>query len=193
MRCAVFVDMNNIQSAINKGDARDRQEDPQRGYFRIDWVKFGPVVTQICSKALAGILAGEMSFEETRIYGSYQGGDSKHLAWSRHMARQPGVKVSMFERQYIEPQSDIQYIEKGLYSSMVTDMLMMGMTKMYDIAILGSSDLELLPAVAALARSGIKVIHLSATGNIARISEECWADVDIFAERSKYKFLDSKE
>lgn len=194
MRCIVFVDMNNIQSAITRAD-RNRQDEQDRGHFRIDWVKFGPVSTQLCAEELKNILAEGLTYEETRIYGTYQAGDAKHLSWSRFMARQPGVKVNMVERQYIESSSEregVHYTEKGLYSSMVTDMLVMGLTKMYDIAILASSDLELLPAVSALARSGIKVISLSANGNTARLAEECWAEVDIFEERSKYKFTESR-
>lgn len=198
MRCIVFVDMNNFQSALTRAERNaradsNRSDDQDRGPFRIDWVKFGPVATQLCGSTLNGIMPGEMIYHETRIYGTYQAGDAKHLSWSRFMARQPGIKVNMIERQYVECSSEREgghYIEKGLYSSMIADMLVMGLTKMYDVAILASSDLELLPAVSALARSGIKVICLSASGNTARLAEECWAEVDIFSERARYKFVE---
>lgn len=183
----VFVDYWNFQLLVNKILNKDKSP--------IDWKGIGEWLAQEAS-----ILAkmDHYSYEGMNIYTSYNPSkDSSYVNWIHNwLNRQPGIQVNCLERKLKRaPDCPTCYTtialcpkckanmegseEKGVDALIVTDMISLAWENSYDMAILASSDRDLIPAVKYLSGKGKKVIHAGFASIGSDLSKSCWAYLNI--------------
>ena len=186
-RIKVFLDYWNFQLLVNATVGRDK--------VPIAWKEIGEWLTKESS-----ILAkmDHYSYEGMNIYTSYNPRkDSNYIKWIHNwLNRQPGIQVNCLERKFKRapncsnchttisecPKCDANMEgseEKGVDSLIVTDMISLAWENSYDLAILSSSDRDLIPAVKYLSGKGKKVIHAGFGTIGSDLSKSCWAFLDI--------------
>lgn len=197
-RVRVFVDYWNFQLTLNERAAEARK---QPGYrFSVEWAKLGPwLAARACVQA--GVT--EHSFDGIIIYTSYDSrtpeGKKFHRWATGWLARQAGVRVECRERKPKAPprcpscHQDIANCphckdviratqEKGVDTLIATDMIRLAWEEAYDLAVLATSDRDLIPAVEFLNLKGRKVIHAGFPPAGADLATSCWASFDVYQE-----------
>ncbi len=76
-------------------------------------------------------------------------------------------------------------IEKGVDTAIVTDMIRLAWEAAYDVAILVSSDADLVPAVEFFDQKGIRTIQAGFPPLGSHLSKACWGTIDVFAFRNE--------
>jgi len=69
--------------------------------------------------------------------------------------------------------------EKGVDSTIVTDLVVLAWEGAYDVAILLSSDADFTPAVVALQNRGLKIINATWKGHGADLARSSWASFEL--------------
>jgi uncharacterized LabA/DUF88 family protein len=78
-------------------------------------------------------------------------------------------------------------VEKGVDTAIVTDMIRLAWESAYHIAVLASSDADLVPAVRFLDSKGLKIIQAGFPPSGVHLATSCWASFDMFADREAYR------
>ncbi len=191
-RIRIFVDFWNFQLNWN-----NRVPSSQR----CDWRSLpGELVKRVDSLLhdTTG-LTTQTILEETRLYASVDLPKDTNLKdWLVNtINRMPSYSVHIRERRSRPkhlfcnfcrtktdrcPSCDKPYygsIEKGVDTAIVTDMLTLAWRKSMDIALIVSSDADLIPAAHALKEHGIKTINGSWKGYGHELAKECWGSFNL--------------
>jgi uncharacterized LabA/DUF88 family protein len=197
-RVRVFVDYWNFQLTLNQREAKARSVADHR--FHVDWKKLGPWLAEKACQA-ASITAH--SFEGVIIYTSYDPrtdeGKKFHRWATTSLNRQPGVTVECRERkpkaapncpachmqiatcpfcqQAIRPTQ-----EKGVDTLIATDMVRLAWEDAYDMAVLTTSDRDLIPAVEFLNLKARKIVHAGFPPLGSDLATKCWASFDVYVD-----------
>ena len=200
-RVRVFVDYWNFQLSLNERESKSRRSADYR--FPIRWSDLGP---WLASKACAAIGMSAHSFDGVIIYTSYDprsATGAKFNKWATTwLDRQPGVTVACRDRKpksfprcptchrEIEfcPHADcgkkiVSTIEKGVDTLIATDMIRLAWEDAYDLAVLATSDRDLIPAVEFLNLKGRKVVQAGFPPAGLDLATKCWASFDVYALR----------
>jgi len=78
-------------------------------------------------------------------------------------------------------------VEKGVDTAIATDMIRLAWEKAYDIAVLVTSDADLVPAVQFLDLRGFKIIQAGLPPHGSHLANACCASFDLFAEREAFR------
>jgi len=199
LRVRIFVDFWNLQLTMNERLAHDTGERS----FPFDWSHFPRWLTtrsaELCGSAVA--------YEGMHVYASYdpRGNDASFKNWiETWLNRQPGVQVILKERRpkdapkCPECHATVERCpscgaglrrtqEKGVDTAIVTDMIRLAWEQSYDIAVLVSSDSDLVPAVEFLDLRGRKVIQAGFPPTGSHLATACWASFDLFADRANFR------
>lgn len=206
-RVRVFVDYWNLQLTLER-KFREATRNPA-ARFQVDWVKLGPWLARKAAE-VAGVAAGAHSFEGVGIYTSYDpntDNGTKYRKWATTwLNRQPGVTVHCRERSPKSSQrcpscrSEILVcphctkpikatIEKGVDTLIATDMIRLAWERAYDLAVIASSDSDLVPAVTFLDQKGVRIIQAGFPPIGVDLATSCWASFDVFADRKEIERL----
>ena len=205
-RVRVFVDYWNFQLTLNHRIEETRGLSDVR--FKIDWPKLGPWLAQ---RACATIGVTDFSFDGVILYASHDANTDegrKFHSWiTGWLAKQPGIRVECRERKPKAPpkcpachmtisvcphcsQPIRGTQEKGVDTLIATDMIRLAWEGVYDVAVLATSDRDLVPAVEFLNLKGQKIVHAGFPPLGADLAKACWASFDVLPlaaeiERSK--------
>lgn len=202
IRVRVFIDYWNLQLTFNEKEEKTSGRANCR--VKLDWQKIGPV---LATKAVQVASIGNYSFDGVIIYASFnpktEEGKNFNKWITTWLNRQAGVQVNCLERQPKAPpkcpvcHKIIDYcphagcgakiartIEKGVDSLIITDMIRLAWEDAYDIAVLVSSDRDLVPGVQFLNSKGLKVIQAGFPPSGVHLATTCWASFDIYSIRS---------
>jgi len=192
-RTRVFVDFWNFQLSWNDHMPQSRQ---------CDWPRLPALfVAQAGTAIKAAGIAETLNLEETRVYASYNPARSVEAnlkKWlSDFLDRQAGFRVFTTERkdkratfycrscktEFTEcpccGEPLVRAREKGVDAAIVTDVLSLAWEQAFDVAVLVSSDVDMIPCVERLQEKGIKVINASWPGRGHDLARTCWASFDI--------------
>ncbi|MCY4038009.1 MAG: NYN domain-containing protein [Hyphomicrobiales bacterium] len=191
LRVCVFVDFWNFTLSL-----KNKKEN-----FKPDWSLIGRLFAEEAGKLADPNLL--VSYEAMHVYGSHDPDmkkADKHLKWFyKVLNRMPGVRaVSKKRRKKKSPPKcpnpecmekisqcpscnhDMRGTEeKGVDTSIVTDMIRLAWADAYDVAVLVSSDGDFIPVVEFLQSRGIKIIHASFPPLGHELSQECWDRFEI--------------
>lgn len=198
-RVRVFIDYWNFQLSLNQKEARARGVEDFR--FVVDWKKVGPwLAQQACTTA--GVASH--AFEGVIIYTSYNPSSregTKFRNWvTSWLNRQPGITVECRER---KPRARVKCpvchreiancphctkaiastVEKGVDTLIATDMVRLAWENAYDLAVLATSDSDLVPAVEFLSLKGRKVIQAGFPPIGVELATACWGSFDVWSGR----------
>lgn len=196
MRVAVFLDYWNFQLQLNEAIGPQRNDQNLR--FKIDWKGVGLELARAASDLLGQ--TANLQYEGLYIYTSYNPGTDegkKFRNWANTwLNRQPGVNVNARERKPKEPprcpachetitdcphckQVMIATVEKGVDTLIVTDLLRLGLQNSYDVAVLASSDADMVPAVEYIQTTGKKVVQAGFPPRGIDLATACWGSFDV--------------
>jgi len=199
-RVRIFVDFWNLQLRMNE---RERTLGGSSN-FQFDWSK---LPQWLVKKAAEKCAAPSLAYEGMHVYASYDplANDEKLKRWFlTWLNRQPGVQVVLKERRPKDaphcPSCHAEVSrcpacggslrrtqEKGVDTAIVTDMVRLAWEAAYDVAVLVSSDSDLVPAVQFLDLRGRKIIQAGFPPIGSHLATHCWASFDMFAERNSYR------
>jgi uncharacterized LabA/DUF88 family protein len=193
-RIKVFIDYWNFQLLVNEMLGQDKTA--------IDWRNIG---NWLAKEASLVAKIDPYNNEGTNIYTSYNPRkDPNYVNWVQNwLNRQPGIQVHCLERKakrepdcptcyqtiYLCPKCGASMIgseEKGVDALIVTDMISLAWENSYDMAVLASSDRDLIPAVKYLSGKGKKVIHAGFREIGSDLSKSCWASFDVSSRISEF-------
>lgn len=207
-RFRLFVDFWNVQITLNERCEKAYAKDPslpEKSW--IDWKKLPPCLVDEAAKA-AGFSSGQYSYEGAIVFMSYNAKkheDKKLYKWATDwLDRQPGVQVKIFARRPKDPpkcptchrsvptcphcsSTLASTTEKGVDTAIATDMIRLAWEGAYDVAVLASSDADLIPAVEFLDAKGVRVVQAGFPPHGRDLATTCWANFDMFACRSQYE------
>lgn len=198
-RVRVFIDYWNFQLTINEIESKARGIEDYR--FRIDWRAVGPILAGAACE-LVSVQLPQRSFDGVIIYASYNprtsDGTGFHHWATTWLDRQPGVSVICLERRpralprcptchrtiehcpYDECRARIvATVEKGVDTFIATDMIRLAWENAFDVAVLASSDADLVPAVQFLNQKGRKVVQAGFPPRGVDLATSCWASFDV--------------
>ena len=191
-RLATFIDFWNFQ--LNWNDRTNKA--------RLDWKCMAGII-QVEVKKLISEVEGEVAveYQGIRIFASINPkseGDKRLKSWlCNTLGQMPGYLVSITERTARKKpihcgECDTEIIacpncskpfqrapEKGVDSAIITDMFSLHIENVYDIAVLASSDADMIPMVRYLQNRGVKIINLSWDGIGNELKRVCWASVNL--------------
>lgn len=84
-------------------------------------------------------------------------------------------------------QKIVATVEKGVDALLATDMIRLAWENAYDLAVLASSDSDLVPAVEFLNLKGRKVIQAGFPPIGVDLATACWASFDVFRDREEIR------
>jgi len=194
-RARLFIDFWNFQLAWNEHLSSTRQ---------CDWPKLpARFVSEGQSVIASAGIVEPLQLEETRVYASYNPSRSegtKLRGWlSNFLDRQPSFRVFATERkdksagfycracrqEFLDCPSCatplVRSREKGVDTAIVTDMLSLAWEAAFDVAILVSSDADMIPCVERVQEKGFKVINAMWPKRGHDLAKACWASFDIMA------------
>jgi uncharacterized LabA/DUF88 family protein len=203
----IFVDYWNLQLTLNNREAEETGQVPDDVRFKIDW---RGLPLWLAKKAAETTSLPAYTFEGAIIFTSHDTNTSegrKFHSWATTwLDRQPGIQVqcrprhaknapkcSVCHREIkICPHADCGATiagtgEKGVDTAIVTDMIRLAWEDAYDIAVVASSDADLIPAVEFLDQKGRKVIQAGFPPSGVHLATACWASFDIFASREEIR------
>ena len=183
MRVRIFVDFWNFQLQWN----RYHRQNGAAGVVRIPWDT--TLTRTICSEVDA-----TATYAGTQVYVSIDPGNPADRGLRKFlnvMDGFPGYKVICKDRkpasrircpacgEYIDDcphceQPLRRTVEKGVDTSLVTDLLTMSLDDLHDRAILISADADMVPAVDYLQARGKNVTHLYFRPLGAELRNACW-------------------
>ncbi len=191
MRLRIFIDFWNFQ--INWNERSNKA--------LCDWKSLPTVLASEAQSRLNAAGLGRTTLEETRVYASYEPGNSKDAGlrkWlNNFLDRQPGVRVFQQERHWRRRsihcrQCDTNVSdcpncgnalgrasEKAIDSLIVSDLINLAWEGAYDVALLVSSDRDFLPAVELLQRKNFKVVNGVWAGHGHELARVCWASLPL--------------
>ena len=196
-RIRVFVDYWNLQLTINERNGGQ--------WFDLDWKILGTVLAE---EACATIGVRALSFDGVIVYSSYDHktpNGLKHHRWmTTWLNRQPGVTVICLQRKpKNRPKCPSCYgvihdcphcgqpinatVEKGVDTHIATDMIRLAWEEAYDLAVLATSDGDLIPAVQFLNQKGMKVVQAGFPPGGAALATQCWASFDIWSIKDQIR------
>ena len=205
IRVRAFVDYWNFQLSLNHVEAKDQGADPDSVRFKLNWRDLGP---WLASKACAAASIQAHSFEGVIIYASYdpkRNEGAKFKKWATTwLDRQPGVQVHCRER---KPRSTLKCpschrpidtcphcnerivstVEKGVDTLIATDMIRLAWEGAYDLAVLATSDADLVPAVEFLNQKGHRIIQAGFPPIGTALATACWASFDVGPDRNQIR------
>ena len=186
MKVRIFIDFWNFQLTLNE---------QSRG-FKLDWAKLSPWLVQ----AASNLVGQPLNFEGTMVYISHDPrseNDRRLHHWALNVLdRFTGVHVTVLERKpkrahvcqnchnmiSLCPHCNAPVaamVEKGVDTSIVTDLLSLAWEDAWDVAILVSSDRDFIPAVKLLHTKGFKVINAHFPPKGMDLARNCWASIDL--------------
>jgi uncharacterized LabA/DUF88 family protein len=200
-RVRVFVDYWNLQLTLNERVAEETSQQEVR--FPIDWRS---LPAWLARKAADVTNTPNYQFEGGIIYASYNPHTAegrKFHGWATSwLNRQPGVQVVSYARHPKSaptcqachqailrcPRPECGEVlagttEKGVDSAIVTDMIRLAWEDAYEIAVLASSDADLVPAVNFLNQKGRRIVQAGFPPSGVNLATACWASFDIFRQR----------
>jgi len=203
-RIRVFVDFGNLQLSLNEHEARATNQRPQDVRFKIDWRGFPQWAA---TKAAEVTRVPKFAFEGAIIYSSYNPGTAEGRGFNNWattwLNRQPGIQVQISPRRprnaprcstchhSIEncPRPECRAaisgtVEKGVDTAIATDMIRLAWEDAYEIAVLVTSDADLVPAVKFLDLKGRRVVQGGFPPYGVDLATACWASFDIFPDRN---------
>lgn len=204
-RVRVFIDYWNFQLTLNEREAEARGIDDFR--FRIDWRGLGPWLAKKACQ-VAGVPLPAHMFEGAIIYASFNPrtaeGKKFHNWTTTWLDRQAGISVECRER---KPRSlpkcpvchkvidscphagcgkrIVATTEKGVDTLIATDLIRLAWEDAYDLAVLATSDSDLVPAAEFLNLKGRKVIQAGFPPSGVDLATSCWGSFDVFADRKQ--------
>jgi len=200
-RIRVFIDYWNLQLTLNDRESETTGQDDTR--FLVRWRDFP---SWVAGKAAELLGVSEFSYEGAIIYSSYNPrADSSFKNFlSNWLDRQPGIQVVALERQPKAPpkcrachqvietcpkcnNQMVATVEKGVDTAIATDMIRLAWEDAYDVAVVVSSDGDLVPAVKFLDQKGRKVIQAGFPPSGVQLATSCWASFDLFALREDFR------
>lgn len=194
-RVRLFIDFWNYQLSWNDHMTPEQQ---------CDWPRMPAAFIAQAQTAItnAGI-AETLSLEETRVYASYnpnRSQDARLKKWlNTFLDRQASFRVFTTERLdkpatfYCRDcesefsncpscnQPLVRAREKGVDTAIVTDLLSLAWEGAFDVAILVTSDADMIPCVERVQEKGFKVINASWPGRGHHLAAACWASFDIMS------------
>lgn len=198
----VFVDFWNFQLTLNEREASLQNLPDFR--FSIDLVNLG---RWLAEKGRIILGADKIDYGACHIYSSYDAKveGTKFYNWMMNFVnRQPGIIAQCIKRQKRSlprcptchqtithcPHEGceapiIATIEKGVDTRIVTDMIILAWQDAYDVAVLASSDADLIPAVRFVQQQGKRVIQAGFPPTGTALATECWASFDVFQDRAQ--------
>jgi len=205
VRFRVFIDYWNLQLSLNQRESQATRRPDCR--FSIDFKTLPTCLTQ---HAASLVNASHFSYEGAIIFTSYnpQASEGKKFRkWATSwLDRQPGIQLRCFDRRprhYPKcPKchgsiikcpvpgcgADLSgTVEKGVDTAIATDMIRLAWEDAYDVAVLASSDADLVPAVEFLDQKGLKVIQAGFPPLGSHLSRACWGTIDVFAIREEFR------
>lgn len=186
MKVRIFVDFWNFQLTLNEISPA----------FKLDWAKLSPWLVQTAS----GLIGAPLNFEGTRVYMSYDprsSNDRRLRNWATNILdRFAGMQVIMRERKPKRPPvcqnchhaidtcphcgaAIAGMTEKGVDTSIVTDLLSLAWEGAWNVAVLVSADRDYIPAVEMLATKGFRVINAHFPPKGMDLATTCWASIDL--------------
>jgi uncharacterized LabA/DUF88 family protein len=203
-RIRIFVDFWNLQLTLKE---RETKYTRQNSNFNIDWLKLAGCLVAETAQVLG---VGNAVYEGCIVFTSSDlktpEGRKYHKWATTWLDRQPGIQVKCFERRPKHPPKCpachhpipkcphpscgadlVGTVEKGVDTAIATDMIRLAWEKAYDVAILASSDADLVPAVEFLDQKGIRVIQAGFPPLGSELSRACWATIDVFALRNRFR------
>lgn len=204
-RVRVFVDYWNFQLSLNALEARMRGAADYR--FAVDWKGLGPWLARKACETV-GIAPAAYAFEGVIIYTSFNPQTEegrKFKNWAKTwLDRQPGVRVEALER---KPKAFpkcptchreivncphggcgkkiVATAEKGVDTFIATDMIRLAWEGAYDLAVLATSDADLVPAVEFLNLKARKIVQAGFPPLGVDLATACWASFDVGRSRSE--------
>ncbi len=202
-RIRVFIDYWNFQLALNEIEAKEKGLSLEAARFKVRWRDVGP---WLAGKAASVVGLPAYSFDGVIIYSSYnpqtEEGRKFHHWATTWLDRQPGVKVECRERRRKAapkcpachkaidycPLCKKQMIateEKGVDTLIATDMIRLAWESAYDVAVLATSDSDLVPAVEFLGLKARKVVQAGFPPLGVALATACWASFDVAPNRGE--------
>lgn len=204
MRIAVFIDFWNFQLGLNKNVAKQQGIPDVRA--KIDWRAVGPLMTTAAAKVIGG--DGPASFEGTYVYTSFNPSTDegrRFRNWATTwLDRQPGINVEIRERKPkalpICPTCHkeisrcphdgcgkpiVATVEKGIDTLLVTDLIRFAYSNTYDVAVLVTSDADMVPGVKFIQTLNKKVIQAGFPPRGIDLATECWGSFNVMDIASK--------
>lgn len=197
LRLRVFVDFWNLQLTLNERVAE--QNGVPEARVKIDWVQLPNVLIREAARILA---VTDFSYDGMIVFTSYNPKtEKKYHKWATNfLDRQPGIQVQCHERRpkrpprcpvCHEPIKDCPKCgvrmagttEKGVDTAIATAMIRLAWEQAFDVAILVSSDADLVPAVKFLDLRGFRVIQAAFPPAGIDLSRACWGTIDIMSLR----------
>jgi uncharacterized LabA/DUF88 family protein len=192
-RVRLFVDFWNFQLGWNEHLTPAKQ---------CDWPRVPVCFVAEAQAAISGAGVEErLQLEETRVYASYNPGraeDTKLKGWlSNFLDRQPSFRVFAAERKDKRatvhcrecgrdfeacPFCNLPLVrsrEKGVDTAIVTDLLSLAWEGAFDVAVLVSSDADMIPCVERLQEKGLKVVNAAWPVRGQDLAKACWASFNI--------------
>ncbi|MCI0634874.1 MAG: NYN domain-containing protein [Actinobacteria bacterium] len=186
----IFIDFWNFQLNWN-----DRS---QQG---CDWQKLPTVLLGQAADLLAKVgLTDALDLEETLVHASVKTGasEAKLRAWLQgFLDKQPSFRVKVRERRSRKggircnnckaetkecPNCSAEFErapEKGVDAAIVTDLLSLAWERMFDVAIVLSSDADLIPAIERVQERGLKVVNATWAGHGYELAHTCWGSFQL--------------
>jgi uncharacterized LabA/DUF88 family protein len=186
-RTRIFIDFWNFQLSLNQQMGK---------HYRPDWIKL-PAWLIDQAQMLTG---SKLVYEEMRVYLSFNprsAEDRRLKDWALNwLDRFPGVHVVATERKLrYAPYCPICHtqvrvcphcgaamagtVEKGVDTSIVTDLLSLAWENAWELAILVTSDRDFIPAVELLNRKGLRVINAHFPPAGMDLARQCWGNIDL--------------
>ncbi len=197
-RIMIFVDFWNFTLTMNKITGTG---------FQTDW----KVLPHVIARAAMHVVnpSAPYTFKGLNVYGSYDPNSQKdedlcRWAWQT-VARFPGLNVNFSPRQAVRnppncpschfsvqqcPKCGSSMLgteEKSVDVSIATDMIRYAWEGAYDMAVLVTSDNDMLPCVEFLQQKGCTIIHGAFPPQGAELSQKCWANIDIPRLRDQFR------
>ena len=212
LRVRIFVDYWNFQLSLNEREARVQGLNDVR--FIIDWKKLGPWLAQKACE-IVGTDPSSYRFDGVIIYASFNPRTDegrKFHGWAKSwLDRQVGVSVVCLERKpralprcptchrQIEfcphegcKKRIVSTVEKGVDTFIATDMIRLAWEEAYDLAVLASSDSDLVPAVEFLNQKARKIIQAGFPPLGVDLATACWASFDVFPDREEIRHIPTR-
>ena len=184
----LFVDFWNFQLTWNK-----RAQQP------CNWRLLPQVLVSKAREVLTSQGLGSVNLHETRVYASWEPGrETKLKGWlDSFLDKQPGFVVNVKERHWrkkaihcrsCDAEQELcgtcnqplgRAAEKMVDSRIVADMLTLAWEEQYDLALLLTSDADIVPAVEGLQRNNVKVINATWKGHGHELAKAAWASFEL--------------
>lgn len=187
MRYLVLIDYWNFQ--LNWNNRRTHGQ-------RCDYAKLPRVLVSEAVRVVSTVESntGTASLVETRLYASVDSQrDQQMKNWlvntinrmssyrvdvrTRRTQAKPAFCRSCRTKTELCPHCSrpfVRSVEKGVDAAIVTDMLLSGRKGLMDVAVIVSSDADLVPAVLALSNDGIRTVNATWKGQGYELARQCW-------------------